>query len=123
MAMDPTQVKPGSQVTVVTGTDFSVNAPPATTTSAPAGASRAEHDDDDHVGQQRQHGELRRLPGADADRRGVATLGPPVVHRQRGRRALTAVVTARRASDSGEDLAPVGVERLPVMADERSEAR
>jgi LCP family protein required for cell wall assembly len=38
MAMDPTQVKPGSQVTVVTGTDFTVNAPPATTTTGPAGA-------------------------------------------------------------------------------------
>ena len=38
MALDPTQVKAGSQVTVVTGTDFSVNAPPATTTTAPAGA-------------------------------------------------------------------------------------
>jgi LCP family protein required for cell wall assembly len=37
MAMDPTQVKPGSQVTVVTGTDFTVNAPPTTTTTAPAG--------------------------------------------------------------------------------------
>jgi LCP family protein required for cell wall assembly len=39
MALDPTQVKPGSQVTVVTGTDFTVNAPPATTTTAPAGAA------------------------------------------------------------------------------------
>jgi LCP family protein required for cell wall assembly len=39
MAMDPTQVKPGSQVTVVTGTDFTVNAPPVTTTTAPAGAA------------------------------------------------------------------------------------
>jgi LCP family protein required for cell wall assembly len=39
MALDPAQVKPGSQVTVVTGTDFSVNAPPATTTSAPADTS------------------------------------------------------------------------------------
>ena len=29
MAKDPSQVKPGSQVTVVTGTDFSVTAPPA----------------------------------------------------------------------------------------------
>jgi len=37
MAMDPTEVKPGSQVTIVTGTDFTVNAPPATTTTAPAG--------------------------------------------------------------------------------------
>jgi LCP family protein required for cell wall assembly len=37
MGMDPTQVKPGSQVTVVTGTDFTVNAPPATTTTAPTG--------------------------------------------------------------------------------------
>ncbi len=41
MALDPTQVKPGSQVTVVTGTDFSVNAPPATTPSAPTGATGA----------------------------------------------------------------------------------
>ena len=32
MAKDPSQVKAGSQVTVVTGTDFTVNAPPATTT-------------------------------------------------------------------------------------------
>ena len=39
MAMDPTQVKPGSQVTVVTGTEFTVNPPPATTTTAPAGAA------------------------------------------------------------------------------------
>jgi hypothetical protein len=39
MALDPTQVKPGSQVTVVTGTDFAVNAPPATTTGAPTGAT------------------------------------------------------------------------------------
>jgi hypothetical protein len=31
MARDPNQVKPGSQVTVVTGTDFSVNPPPAAT--------------------------------------------------------------------------------------------
>ena len=39
MALDPTQVKPGSQVTVVTGTDFTVNAPPTTTTTTPAGAA------------------------------------------------------------------------------------
>jgi LCP family protein required for cell wall assembly len=40
MAMDPTQVEAGSQVTVVTGTDFSVNAPPAaTTTTAPGNAA------------------------------------------------------------------------------------
>ena len=39
MALDPAQVKPGSQVTVVTGTDFSVNAPAATATTAPAGAA------------------------------------------------------------------------------------
>jgi LCP family protein required for cell wall assembly len=38
MAMDPTQVQPGSQVTVVTGTDFSVNPPPATTAPAGSGA-------------------------------------------------------------------------------------
>jgi LCP family protein required for cell wall assembly len=34
MGMDPTQMKPGSQVTVVTGTDFTVNTPPATSTTA-----------------------------------------------------------------------------------------
>ncbi len=39
MAVDPTQVKAGSQVTVVTGTDFTVNAPPATSTTAPSGAT------------------------------------------------------------------------------------
>jgi LCP family protein required for cell wall assembly len=39
MADDPSQVSPGSQVTVVTGTDFTVNAPAASTpTSAGAGA-------------------------------------------------------------------------------------
>jgi len=36
MAMDPTQVQPGSQVTVVTGTQFSVNPPPATVTPTSA---------------------------------------------------------------------------------------
>ena len=47
MALDPSQVKPGSQVTVVTGTDFTVNAPPATTTTIPAAAA-AQHDDGPH---------------------------------------------------------------------------
>jgi len=37
MAEDPNQVKPGSQVTVVTGTDFSVNPPPTTTTPTSVG--------------------------------------------------------------------------------------
>ena len=41
MAQDPTQVKPGSQVTVVTGTQFSVNAPPATTTPTSVGGAAA----------------------------------------------------------------------------------
>jgi LCP family protein required for cell wall assembly len=36
MAMDPTQVQPGSEVTVVTGTQFSVNPPPATVTPTSA---------------------------------------------------------------------------------------
>jgi hypothetical protein len=39
MAEDPAQVKPGSQVTVVTGTDFTVNAPPTTTTPTSAGGT------------------------------------------------------------------------------------
>jgi hypothetical protein len=36
MAMDPTQVQPGSQITVVTGTQFSVNPPPTTVTPTSA---------------------------------------------------------------------------------------
>jgi hypothetical protein len=40
MALDPTQVKAGSQVTLVTGTDFSVNsAPAAAATATTAGAT------------------------------------------------------------------------------------
>jgi LCP family protein required for cell wall assembly len=39
MALDPTQVKPGSQVTVVTGTDFTVNAPPTTSTPSTGAAT------------------------------------------------------------------------------------
>jgi LCP family protein required for cell wall assembly len=41
MADDPFEMKPGSQVTVVTGTDFSVNppAPPPTSTTAPGRSS------------------------------------------------------------------------------------
>jgi LCP family protein required for cell wall assembly len=36
MAMDPTQVQPGSQITVVTGTQFSVNPPPTVVTPTSA---------------------------------------------------------------------------------------
>ena len=39
MAEDPSQVKPGSQVTVVTGTQFSVNLPPPTTPPTSAGGA------------------------------------------------------------------------------------
>jgi LCP family protein required for cell wall assembly len=38
MAEDPTQVQPGSRVTVVTGTDFTVNPPPAAPATGPTGA-------------------------------------------------------------------------------------
>jgi LCP family protein required for cell wall assembly len=38
MALDPSQVKPGSQVTVVTGTEFTVNAPPTTSTPSTGAA-------------------------------------------------------------------------------------
>jgi LCP family protein required for cell wall assembly len=41
MARDPSQVKPGSQVTVVTGTDFNVNPPPAATPTTDAGGTGA----------------------------------------------------------------------------------
>jgi LCP family protein required for cell wall assembly len=39
MALDPSQVQTGSQVTVVTGTDFSVNPPPVTVTPTSAAGS------------------------------------------------------------------------------------
>jgi LCP family protein required for cell wall assembly len=39
MAMDPTQVQAGSKITVVTGTQFSVNPPPATVTPTSAAGS------------------------------------------------------------------------------------
>jgi LCP family protein required for cell wall assembly len=39
MAMDPTQVQSGSQITVVTGTQFSVNPPPAAVTPTSAAGS------------------------------------------------------------------------------------
>ena len=39
LAEDPAQVKPGSQVTVVTGTEFTVNAPPTTTTPTSTGGA------------------------------------------------------------------------------------
>jgi LCP family protein required for cell wall assembly len=41
MAMDPTQVQPGSQITVVTGTQFAVNPPPAPVTPTTAGSTGA----------------------------------------------------------------------------------
>jgi hypothetical protein len=39
MADDPSQVSPGSQVTVVTGTQFAVNPPPAPPTTTPTSAA------------------------------------------------------------------------------------
>jgi hypothetical protein len=39
MAYDPSEVSPGSAVTVVTGTDFSVNAPPPSGSTSGTGAS------------------------------------------------------------------------------------
>jgi LCP family protein required for cell wall assembly len=41
MAVDPTQMKPGSQVTVVTGTNFSVNPSRATTSTTSTGGTAA----------------------------------------------------------------------------------
>ena len=124
MAMDPTQVKPGSQVTVVTGTDFSVNAPPATTDHdrpPPARGRRAPRRP--RRGQQRQHRELRRVPGADADRRVVAALGPPLVHRQRWRRPLRLRLRTEGTAPQAKISPPLVSSACPVMADERSEAR
>ena len=92
MAEDPTEVQPGSQVTVVTGTDFTVNPPPAAT-DHDVGRG-CDHSDDrggveqygiDGVG---DDGQLGGVPGADPDGQAVGTLGPAVVHAERGRRYL-----------------------------------
>ena len=121
MAMDPTQVKAGSQVTVVTGTDFSVNAPPATTTTAPAGVTSTTHDNCNW--QQRQRRELGRVPGTDGHGRVAAALGPSFLHRQRGRRPLTPVGPRPVATRQTKISPPLVSSASPVMADERSEAR
>ena len=124
MAMDPTQVKPGSQVTVVTGTDFTVNAPPATTIADERRPARRHPAARRPRGQQRQHRELRGLPGTDADRRTAPALGPPLVHRQRRRGhpepARHRLDAARRQAKISP---PLVSSAWPVMADERSEAR
>ena len=109
MAEDPTQVSPGSQVTVVTGTDFTVNAPPApttptdrrrgggpraTTTTVPASTGNT--------------GNSGRVPGTHAGGGAARALGPPIVHAERRRGHLS----GGRPRSSGEDLAAVRVERL-----------
>ena len=78
MGLDPTQVKPGSQVTVVTGTDFTVNAPPRRRPPprrrAPPRPARRRRlrATPEPLGT----GQLRCLPSTDAGRRTVGALGP-----------------------------------------------
>ena len=121
MAEDPTQVKPGSQVTVVTGTDFSVNAPPATVTTTSVGgtaASPAATTTTTTAPSTREHRQLRGLPGPDAVGGAARALGSPLVHAERGRGHLTERV-ARQAKISP----PLVSSACPVIADDRSEAR
>ena len=114
MAMDPTQAKAGSQVTVVTGTDFSVNAPAATTTTAPAGATAPSTTTTTttHLGQQRCHGKLGCISDTDADGRIAPAVGSPIVHPEWGRGLLMRRRPRPGSTASGENLASVGVERL-----------
>ncbi len=96
MADDPSQVKPGSQVTVVTGTEFTVNAPPVADDHGHVDRGfGTPHDDRGGV---EQHGidgvrdrrvEQRRLPAADLDGLAAGTVGPAVVHAERGRGDLS----------------------------------
>ncbi len=122
MAMDPTQVKPGSQVTVVTGTDFTVNAPPATTTTAPAGA-RTPSTTTTTTGNSGNTGNSGAFQAPTPTRRVVAALGPSFLHRQRGRRPLTLRDLTARRGRQAKISPPLVSSACPVMADERSEAR
>ena len=89
-----------------------------------SGCHRAEHHPD-HLGQQRQHGELGRVPGTDTDRRSAAALGPSIVHRQRGRGPVSLRIPGRRARarSQAKISPPLVSSACPVMADDRSEAR
>ena len=118
MADDASQVSPGSQVTVVTGTDFSVNAPAAASTPTSAGGVlvRVDYDDD-------------REP--TRDRRGTPATAAPSPHRRprssrwprgipaRARRAGARVPEGPQAKISP----PLVSSACPVMARDRSEAR
>ena len=121
MAEDPTQVKPGSQVTVVTGTQFSVNAPPATTTPTSVGGAavtpsrrarprrrRRPRRRGTAPSRHRRRRSSRSNPGIRARARRAAARGP-----ERRGTALVWTRQARQPGRSGEDLATVGVECLP----------
>ena len=134
MADDPSQVKPGSQVTVVTGTEFSVNAPPASATSGATG-SGASGTPTTAAGAASNTGstgsgsgsrvEQRRLPATDVDGLAAGSLGPPLVYAERGRgdlsRSTLGCLTALESPGSvwpvyAEDRAlPFGAYGLPLI--------
>ena len=116
MAKDPTQVKPGSQVTVVTGTDFTRQRAAGHRrhpTSAVRRAPPATEHDDDHVGASSGNtGNSGRLPRADTDRRTLQPWDPRSCTASGGEGPEPPELEPT-GSASGEDLAAVGVERLP----------
>ena len=112
MGLDPTQVKSGSQVTVVTGTDFTVNARPRPPPPPRRAQPRPARDDDGQHGNLGEHGQLGCVPSADAVRRGVGPLGSPRLHGKWRRRhlnpdELTAAGAVRRRSRPHWCRAPV----------------
>ncbi len=140
LADDPTQVKPGSQVTVVTGTDFTRQPAAGARERRRIGGEHGERDvDDGRVGLDGVDGvgvfelEQRRLPAPDLDGDAARSLGSPLVHAQGGRGHVILRRTNRDRltapdMDPGRGpqakISPPLVSRAwPVMADERSEAR
>ena len=136
MADDASQVRPGSQVTVVTGTDFSVNAaatPAAASTPSSAGAASSGTSGTSTTtttgpGAVGEHRQQRRLRRTDHHGRTAGAVGSPLVHAERGRGFLS---PATGHDPGGAGPGPVQAKispplvssACPVMARDRSEAR
>ena len=134
MADDPSQVKPGSQVTVVTGTEFSVEPAAGISHERGHGIRGVGYAHDGGWGGE-QHGvdrvgvgvgvEQRRLPAADVDGLAAGSLGPALVYAERGRgdlsRSTLGCLTALESPGSvwpvyAEDRAlPFGAYGLPLI--------
>ena len=112
MAMDPTMVSPGSQVTVVTGTDFSVNAPAPPTTTTVAGKATgskttAPPSTTTTTATTTPTSSNGAFQAPNPSVLSPGSVGPPLVHADRRGRHL-----GRPPPSSGEDLPSVGVQRL-----------